>query len=68
VVEGAPLLLAEVNLERRPLSDTEIFRAFLRYGPMSARAWLLIRWQAIRILRLRIRYLRKPPLPAEETT
>jgi DUF1365 family protein len=68
VVEGTPLLLAQVDLERRPLSDAEMLRAFLRYGPMSARAWLLIRWQALRLIRLRIRYLRKPPLPAEETT
>lgn len=68
VVEGSPLLLAQVKLERRPLTDARILRTLFRYGPMSARAWILIRWQALRLLRLRIRYLRKPPLPAQDTT
>lgn len=69
VVEGSPLLLAEVNLRRRSLTDMQILRTFLRYGPMSSRAWILIRLQAMRLLlRLRLPYLRKPSPPDEETT
>lgn len=68
VVEGELLLVAGIALERRPLRSGQLLAAVLRYGPMSSRAWVLIRWQAVTLLRRGIRYLRRPPLPSEETT
>lgn len=68
VVEGELLLTTRLALERRPLNDTEILGAFLRYGPVSSRAWLFIRWQAIRLVARGIRYVRRPSPPLEETT
>lgn len=68
VVEGELLLTTKVALERRPLNDATILRTFLRYGPVSSRAWLFIRWQAIRLISRGIRYMHRPLPPAEETT
>lgn len=68
IVEGELLLVAGLSLRRRPLADLPLLTAVARYGPMSTRAWVLIRWQAIRLLRRGVTYLRKPPLPPEETS
>jgi len=68
VVEGELLLVAGIALERRPLRSPQLLATVLRHGPMSSRAWVLIRWQAIKLLRRGITYLRRPPLPPEETT
>ena len=38
------------------------------YGPISARAWVLIHMQAIRIVSKGIRYIPPSPEPPEETT
>ncbi len=67
-VDGEPLLRAALRLERKPLTDAALMAAVLRYGPMSARAWLLIRWQAVRLLRKGLKYHRPAPLPREETS
>jgi len=67
-VDGAPLLMAGLALERRPLTDAALLEAVLRYGPMSARAWVLIRLQAIGLLRKGLRYSRPAPLPEQETS
>ncbi len=68
VVEGELLLTIGLALERRPLNDATIVRTFLRYGPISSRAWLFIRWQAVKLMSRGIRYMRRPLPPAEETT
>ncbi len=68
IVQGELLLTARVALERRPLTDGRLLASVLRHGPMSSRAWVLIRWQAIKLLRRGLAYLRRPPLPPEETT
>jgi uncharacterized protein len=67
-VKGPLLLVAAVSLGSRPLTDGSLMRTFLRYGPMSARAWLLIHFQALRIVAKRIKYVPRTEPPAEETT
>lgn len=67
-VEGPLLLVAGISLARKPLSDGTLLRMLLRFGPMSARAWLLIHFQAIRIVAKRIRYIPRTPPPTEETS
>ncbi len=68
VVEGEPLLTVELSLERQPLRSLALLATVLRYGPMSTRAWLLIRWQAVRLWRKGATYVHRPALPTEETT
>lgn len=68
-VKGPLLLVASVQLQALELSDKNLMRLLTRIGPMSARAWLLIHFQAIRIVAKGIRYIPKPSTPpAEETT
>lgn len=67
-VKGPLLLVASVDLKREPLTDRSIFRTFLRYGPMSLRAWLLIHFQAIKIFAKRVRYVPHPKPPEEDTS
>ncbi len=67
-VKGPLLLIASVSLDAKPLDDRSLMRTLLRYGPMSARAWLLIHFQALRIVAKRIKYVPRTEPPAEETT
>ncbi len=67
-VEGPLLLVAGISLAARPLTDGSLLRTALRFGPMSARAWLLIHYQALRIVAKRIRYIPRTPPPEEETS
>lgn len=67
-VKGPLLLVASVALESRELTDGAILRTFFRYGPMSLRAWVLIHFQALRIVAKGIQYIPKPPPPDRETT
>lgn len=67
-VEGPLLLVARISLAARPLTDGSLLRCLLRYGPMSARAWILIHYQALRIVSKRIRYIPRTPPPKEETS
>jgi len=67
-VKGPLLLVASVSLSARELTDKALAKAVLRYGPMSLRAWLLIHFQALRIVAKRIKYIPKGPLPEKETT
>jgi DUF1365 family protein len=67
-VKGPLLLVAALALERRELTDGAILKAFLRYGPMSLRAWLLIHLQALKIVSKGIRYIRRPSPPDRETS
>ncbi len=67
-VKGPLLLIASVSLAARPLTDRALLLAALRYGPVSARAWLLIRYQALRLVAKRIGYVPRTEPPAEETT
>jgi DUF1365 family protein len=67
-VKGPLLLVASVSLEARELTDKTLARAVLRYGPMPLRAWLLIHFQALRIVAKKIKYVPKPNPPEKETT
>lgn len=68
VVEGEHLLLAGFDVEAERLSDASLLRAFARLGPMSARALLLIHWQALKLAFKRVGFHRLAPLPDEETS
>jgi DUF1365 family protein len=68
VVEGEHLLLAGVRLSARPLSDTGLLGAFLRFGPMSVRALVLIHWQALKLAAKRVGFYHTPEPPGEETS
>lgn len=68
-VEGPLLFTASLKLHREPLTDSALRRLVMRYGPMSLRAWLLIHYQALRIVAKGNRYIAPPHTPpAEETT
>ena len=67
-VKGPLLLIAGVSLRARELTDAAILKTVLRYGPMSLRAWLLIHFQALRIVAKRIPYIPRTPPPDEETS
>jgi uncharacterized protein len=68
-VKGPLLLTASIDLKTAELSDRNLMQLLFRYGPMSARAWLLIHAQAVRIVSKRIPYVpKKMPPPVEETT
>ena len=67
-VDGTPLLIADLSLRRRPLTDANLLRLGLRYGPMSARALVLIHRQALRLWRKKAPYFKKPALPEQSTT
>ncbi len=67
-VAGPLLLTANLQLTAEQLTDAALVRAVRRYGPMSARAWLLIHLQALRIVSKGIPYIPPSPDPNEETT
>jgi DUF1365 family protein len=67
-VAGPLLLTASLQLEAEPLTDKNLTRVVRRYGPISARAWVLIHMQALRILGKGIPYVPPSSDPEEETT
>jgi DUF1365 family protein len=67
-VAGPLLLTASLQLTAEPLTDAALSRVVRHYGPMSARAWVLIHMQAIRIVSKGIPYIPPSPDPKEETT
>lgn len=50
IVGEPPLLVAAIDLKASELTDASLMNAVSRMGPMSARAWMLIHLQAIRIV------------------
>ncbi len=67
-VAGAPLLTASLALVAEELSDATIQSALRSMGPISARALVLIHWQALKLLAKRVGIYTHTPPPAEETT
>ena len=67
-VEGEPLLFAKLDLRRRRLDDDGLRAVVKEHGPMSLRAMRLIGWQALRLFGMGIRFLPKPPAPAQEVS
>lgn len=56
--EGKILMGTTLSLTAQELNDANLRRAVLRLGPMSARALLLIHWQALRLFAMRMPYHR----------
>ena len=67
-VDGARLLTASIALQALELTDKTIMAAVRRMGPMSARALLLIHWQAVRLLAKRVPFFPHTPPPPQETS
>lgn len=67
-VEGPLLLVASLRLRAEELTDRNLLRLLARFGPMSARAWLLIHLQALRIVSKGIRYIPPPKDESNEET
>lgn len=67
-LDGERVLTASVSLETEPFTDAALSRAVRRMGPMSARALVLIHWQALRLLLKRVPIHPHFDPPDEETT
>ncbi len=68
-VDGPLLLVASLSLRAAPLTDRELARTVLRFGPMPMRAWVLIHYQALKLLAKGVRFAPAPPDdPKEDTT
>lgn len=67
-VDGERLLTASIALHALPLSDDTIAAALRKMGPMSARALVLIHWQALRLLAKRVPFFPHTPPPPQETS
>lgn len=67
-VEGAPTLTASLNLHAEPLTDASLLRVVRGLGPISARALVLIHYQALKLVTKRVPFNPRTPPPAEETT
>lgn len=68
LVDGERLLTASIALEAEKLDDRSLARAVLSMGPMSARALVLIHWQAIKLLFKRVPFFPHFDPPKEETS
>jgi DUF1365 family protein len=67
-IGGTIVLETVLTLKAGELSDAALTRQVLRMGPMSARALVLIYWQALKLFAKRVPYFRHTPPPAEETS
>lgn len=67
-VAGPLVLTASVALEAEELTDSSLLRAVLRMGPMSARAMILIHYQALKLFLKRVPFYAHTPPPDEETS
>ncbi len=67
-VEGPLLLTAAISVEARELTDRALLGRVLRLGPMSARAMVLIHYQAVRLWRKRVPFFAHVPPPDQETS
>jgi len=67
-VDGPLLLTTTLALDARPLTDETIRREVWRMGPISARALILIHWQALKLLAKRVGFYPHTKPPAEETS
>ena len=67
-VAGPLLLTASLALKAEPLTDESLRRAVRRMGPISARALVLIHWQALKLALKRVRFYSHTPPPPQETS
>jgi DUF1365 family protein len=68
IVEGEGLLTASIALTAQPLTDAALRSAVWRMGPMSARALVLIHWQALKLLVKGLKLVDHTDPPAEVTS
>jgi uncharacterized protein len=66
--EGKVLLGTTLSLSAQELTDADLTRVVLRLGPMSARALVLIYWQALRLFAKRLPYHRHVSPVGEEVS
>lgn len=67
-VSGPMVLTTTLSLKAEPLTDAALSRAVWRVGPVSARALVLIHWQALKLVSKRVRFYAHTPPPEEETS
>lgn len=68
LIGGERVLSASLSLHASEMTDKALLGTVLRMGPMSARALVLIHWQALRIALKGIPFFLHTPPPEEETT
>lgn len=66
--EGELILTASISLDALPLTDDNLRAAVLALGPISARALVLIHWQALKLLVKRVPFFAHTPPPTKETS
>jgi len=67
-VDGSLLLTTTLSLDALPLTDAGLSRAVWSMGPISARALVLIHWQALKLLLKRVGLYAHTEPPGEETS
>ncbi len=66
--DAGVLLTTALSLTAGELTDASLTRAVRRLGPISARALVLIHWQALRLFLKRVPFYRHTPPPDEEVS
>jgi DUF1365 family protein len=67
-IDGKIVLGTTLSLKAEELTDRALIRAVLRMGPMSARALVLIHWQALKLFAKRAPFFPHTPPPDEEVS
>jgi DUF1365 family protein len=67
-VSGPLLLTAAISVNATELTDRALLGSVLRLGPMSARALVLIHYQAVKLWLKRVPFFRHVPPPTQETS
>lgn len=67
-IAGEPTFVAGLNLTAQPFDSPTLSRLNQTYLSMPLRAWLLIHFQALRLIAKRVGFYKDPGLPDEETT
>ena len=63
-----PILHANLEGERAPLTDATLARAFLRYPLMTVKVIAGIHWEALRLWRKGLRIVPRPAPPQDAVT
>ena len=63
-----PMLAAQFSGSRLPLTDASLARLAVTHGFMTAKVWLGIHFEALRLWKKRLRFFRKPPPPDSTVT
>ncbi|WP_136659530.1 DUF1365 domain-containing protein [Nitratireductor sp. XY-223] len=66
--EDGPLLAAQFSGERVPLSDAWLARLAVTHGFMTAKVWLGIHYEALKLWSKRLRFFKKPAPPTAAVT